>query len=321
MNKHSFGKKGFCLVRNGYTACIDELKEEHRILPCCHEHDYQPSKRNGKVTEKNSGAKFITDDTVLRFKAHFNYKLINCSVKRNVFINYFLVNNTIEVVEKPEENSGFIQGKLLKRQKIPKKNGNAFNWRDFNIGKDLNFYGRVYHIHSAFPITRKWYESEGIDLEEDEKDQNEIGKTPVENMKSSQCLNTKFKLRKFLIYGNKTLHFSLAAKEPQADGDLIDWSYYFLVYFLSDDTLAVYEEIPGIKNSKKKFLQRQKVPRVSNREVLYFPSTPTECSNSNDFYITFRDLKVGSTIELYNKLFHIYDCTGETKQFIMDANQ
>lgn len=38
------------------------------------------------------------------------------------------------------------QGKLVRRSKVPKDNrGNFWHWKDLNIGKDIAFFGVVYH--------------------------------------------------------------------------------------------------------------------------------------------------------------------------------
>lgn len=38
------------------------------------------------------------------------------------------------------------QGRLIRRGKIPKNSrGEFWHWKDFNVGKDFAFYGKVFH--------------------------------------------------------------------------------------------------------------------------------------------------------------------------------
>ena len=46
--------------------------------------------------------------------------------------------------------SGIPQGKLIKRQRLPKNDlGDFWHWKDLNIGIDITFYGKVFHIHDC----------------------------------------------------------------------------------------------------------------------------------------------------------------------------
>ena len=43
--------------------------------------------------------------------------------------------------------SGIPQGKLIKRQQLPKNElGETWHWKDLNLGIDVTFYGKVFHI-------------------------------------------------------------------------------------------------------------------------------------------------------------------------------
>ena len=43
--------------------------------------------------------------------------------------------------------SGIPQGKLIKRQQLPKNElGETWHWQDLNLGIDVTFYGKVFHI-------------------------------------------------------------------------------------------------------------------------------------------------------------------------------
>ena len=47
-------------------------------------------------------------------------------------------------------HSGIPQGKLIKRQKVPKNDfGDCWHWKDLNIGMDIAMYGKVFHIYDC----------------------------------------------------------------------------------------------------------------------------------------------------------------------------
>ena len=69
---------------------------------------------------------------------------------REVSIFYYLEDDSISVVEPVVDNSGIPQGKLIKRQRLPKNDlGDFWHWKDFNLGIDVIFYGKVFHIYNC----------------------------------------------------------------------------------------------------------------------------------------------------------------------------
>lgn len=47
------------------------------------------------------------------------------------------------------------QGRLIRRGKIPKNSkGEFWHWKDLNIGKDLVFYGKVFHTADCDLFTK-----------------------------------------------------------------------------------------------------------------------------------------------------------------------
>ena len=91
---------------------------------------------------------------VLRFNAYFK-QTVHESPKehyrvREVSIFYYLEDDSISVVEPVADNSGIPQGKLIKRQRLPKNDlGDFWHWKDLNVGIDVTFYGKVFHIYNC----------------------------------------------------------------------------------------------------------------------------------------------------------------------------
>jgi hypothetical protein len=72
---------------------------------------------------------------------------------------------TIQVLEPTVNNSGIPQGTLISRQRIPypaPRNEDFYDVLDFNIGKEVELYGRVYKITNCDRFTRIFLNRFGI---------------------------------------------------------------------------------------------------------------------------------------------------------------
>ncbi|KAF0685337.1 Aste57867_22757 [Aphanomyces stellatus] len=117
--------------------------------------------------------KFIAlDKNVLRFEGYFLEAVHESNVEnfrvRKCIVLYYLEDDTIQIIEPKVENSGILQGNFVKRHRIPKpesdEGGNMafYTFDDINIGAQVTFYGRTFHIQTADPFTRRFLESHGI---------------------------------------------------------------------------------------------------------------------------------------------------------------
>ena len=51
--------------------------------------------------------------------------------------------------------SGIPQGKLIKRQRLPKNDlGEYWHWKDLNLGINVTFYGKVFHLYDCDAWTK-----------------------------------------------------------------------------------------------------------------------------------------------------------------------
>ncbi len=91
---------------------------------------------------------------------------------RKCVINYFLEDDTIFISEPKVENSGIPQSVFLKRHKVPRENGEpgTYTWVDFNAGAEISIYARVYRIVGYDEFTRKFYETQGVELNAPERE-------------------------------------------------------------------------------------------------------------------------------------------------------
>ncbi len=73
---------------------------------------------------------------------------------RDVKIYYYLEDDSISIVEPRIENSGIPQGKLIKRQQLPKNDlGDLWHWKDLNVGMNITVYGKVFHTYDCDKFT------------------------------------------------------------------------------------------------------------------------------------------------------------------------
>ena len=61
----------------------------------------------------------------------------------------------MSVLEPEVANSGLPQGKLIRRQRLPKDaSGNFYLWKDLNTAQNISIYGKVFRITKCDPFTK-----------------------------------------------------------------------------------------------------------------------------------------------------------------------
>lgn len=96
---------------------------------------------------------------VLRFYGHFRQDIqLSPSEEyrvRPVLVYYYLMDDTMCITEPEVENSGMPQGKLVRRERLPKSRADGYyHWKDLNLGMDLCVYGTTYRLASCDAYTR-----------------------------------------------------------------------------------------------------------------------------------------------------------------------
>ncbi|XP_044577876.1 EF-hand domain-containing protein 1-like [Cotesia glomerata] len=258
----------------------------------------------------------------LNFKAFFRQSVPNSPAEyhriRHVNIIYFLEDDTMSVMEPAVDNAGFKQGRLVRRGKIPKINGEFYHWKDLNIGIDLAIYGIVYHTVDCDTFTEEFMRSQGIDLGEketpppDSYTQERVAKENASRAALSATRRTRPGVedprRRFLEFDGMVLTFDATWNDDR----------YQVLYFLTDDTIAVREiQVTNYgKDPSRLLLKRMKVPKNWSDVPNSFPSIYMERydNNNGDFYSP-SDLKVGETIFIFGRKFYFYDCDNFTRKY------
>ncbi|MCQ2821058.1 MAG: DUF1126 domain-containing protein [archaeon] len=110
------------------------------------------------------------DKSVLKFTGYFvehvtesayeNYRYRKCN------IYYYLEDDSMHIDEMKEENSGIVQGTIVKRMRCEKEGepGVYITWKDFNLGGEIFLYGKKLRICDCDEFTKKFFAEKNITL-------------------------------------------------------------------------------------------------------------------------------------------------------------
>ncbi|XP_041360930.1 EF-hand domain-containing protein 1-like [Gigantopelta aegis] len=264
------------------------------------------------------------DKKVLRYYAYFKQTVHESPNEyyrvRPVDIYYYLEDDSIAVNEPHVENSGIPQGKLIKRQRLPKNDqGDNWHWKDINVGMNIVFYGKSFHIIGLDKFTRDFMESEGLEVNAPEslpKDPYIEKRIQATALKTYQSPSSFDKTRQFLELDRKVLRFYCIWDDR--DSMFGEMRAFIVHFYLVDDTLEV-REVHTANDGRDPFpvlIGRSKVPKDRHDVPTSYPAVVMELSNNEvKEYFTPKDFVIGCTVSLYGRRFLIYDCDNFTKSF------
>ncbi|CAK8696625.1 unnamed protein product [Clavelina lepadiformis] len=262
------------------------------------------------------------DKKVLKFYGYFKETVHESPQEfyrvRPVEVFYYLEDDSISVVEPHVENSGMPQGKLIKRQRLPKDDqGNHWHWKDLNVGINAVFYGKSFRITNCDKFTMNFMESEGLVLNEPEtapKDPyTDSRKQPLRSYTTRSDFD---KLKKYLELDRKVLRFYCVWDDR--DSMFGEMRPYVLHYFLVDDTIEI-REVQKPNDGHDPFpvlLRRQRLPK--NRSDIHssFPMIVMELTDHEvKEWFNPQDFAIGKTLFIYGRRVLIYDCDDFTKNY------
>jgi EF-hand domain-containing protein 1 len=278
------------------------------------------------------------DKQVLRFYGFFQESVVERADEnsryRQIAIMYFMEDGTIRISEPRVENSGIAQGMFLKRHRVPRDDGMGFiGPDDFRCGQEITIYDRTYHISGCDRFTRWFYEENGIELGDDEpvvednwqrtyKHQKTAEKGGLPLTKSAVDFKalTKSqtgapvvdkKLTQFLLNDRKVLRFKAFWDDHTLYGAR---TYLVIHYYLADNSIEI--NMAFVRNSG-----RDKYPVFMKRGQLHksnvVNAVPAMLSAESSVYMP-EDLKVGDSIDVWNRKVILYDCDDFTRKFYQD---
>jgi len=278
------------------------------------------------------------DRQVLRFYAYFQEPVAerpdeNARV-RNVVLNYYLEDGTMQLTEPKVENSGiWPQGPLVRRHRIPKPDGQNFEPKDLKLGSSIPVYGRTFRIIQCDEFTRWFYGESDMDIgtpEEAPMDrffetqvwkhenaQHKVG-FPADVMYSKEYTELKLggsrknaRLRQFMENDRKVLRFYAYWDDPTRYGTR---QYFTVHYYLADGTVEIlnmYDRNSG-RDPYPVFYAR--APLNKQNVLTHTPAMLV----AKDEPVTPQDILVGQTFPVYGREFFVYDADSCTKKFYLE---
>lgn len=304
------------------------VRPDATLLPRTHEEERQFARSIAKFQPDYA----TLDRIVLRFFAWFLEDVFESQSEkrriRHVFIDYYLVDRTIQIQERPMKNSGIPQGDLIKRHRIPRDFRDAasgfISLEDLRVGEAVCIYSRVFYIYGCNDSTRQFLECQAApgevippnlppeSIPQDpylaERQATEVaimGKTHVTPHVPEE------KLAKFLRHDREVLRFyAIWDNRHLVYGEIRQLIIHF---FLADDTVEVLEVLP--QNSGRDpfpaFLRRQKVPKQHTMTQF------AEHALATNVFYTAHDFRIGTVVPIFGRPMYIYDCDAYTREYMV----
>eukprot|EP00760_Papus_ankaliazontas_P018499 PhM_4_TR17513/c0_g1_i1/m.51060 len=323
-------------VRDEYTTKREAASKRAPKPPNV---EFQKAKMTAQ--EVKATTQFLANDRkVLRFKATWDDSKALNGAKRFFNVYYFLADDTIEVIEQGENNSGRDPfPSFVRRQKCPKATetgkfenptasltfGNrremitSYTDADLRIGTTLNIFGRNFFLYDCDAATQAHLKQKfgvtdftPIDVRPAPKERvrreppphNGFGdeEDALGSWKNLVLKPPKRDMAKFMDNSGTSLKFELKMVTNDPCDEI---RRFVLTYFLADDTIAIFE--PAVRNSGiigGKFLQRGKIKNAATGE-----------------YFKAHELFVGANISIHKHVFTITSSDERSVAFMEQHSQ
>jgi len=275
------------------------------------------------------------DRHVLRFYGSFKEAVIETNLEtsrvRQCVVFYYLEDDTCQVIEKKQDNSGIPQGQLVRRHRFPGPRGGYLSWQDLQVGGLLHIYGRSIALHDCDGFTRSYYAAQ--QMEQGMPDAAEVdafGATrgqmaqtgPPGVPRTYERLYREVQLggghvnadmQQFMEWDRKVCRFYAVIDDlslPQ-----FERRPFLVLYFLADDTVEIREQYPlnSGRDAFPIFFGRRRMPRGVAKV-----HGPFEKALDKKECVRITDFSVGRVQELMGYSFFIYDADGFTRRYFED---
>jgi len=269
--------------------------------------------------------------------------------ERQFAILYYLVDDSMQIIEQRVENSGYVQGVFMRRHRVPRTvsasaadQDDFVSLHDFADTTEIVIYGRVFVITGCNEFTAEFYRSNGIPLSirsttaantqpgwmggsTQGSSRGSQGMTGGGSMATGSRAQTGFdtallkpnqraghRRSKFLKFNNKVLRFYAVWDDRKSMFG--DKKKYVVNYYLADDAVEVLERYDANegRDPYPKLVRKSKVPKKFGG----LNSLGISADDVSDYeYIRDVDLEVGNVIEVYNRKLYLYDCDEFTRNY------
>eukprot|EP00281_Chroomonas_sp_CCMP1168_P026865 CAMPEP_0206237264 /NCGR_PEP_ID=MMETSP0047_2-20121206/14173_1 /ASSEMBLY_ACC=CAM_ASM_000192 /TAXON_ID=195065 /ORGANISM="Chroomonas mesostigmatica_cf, Strain CCMP1168" /LENGTH=619 /DNA_ID=CAMNT_0053661689 /DNA_START=87 /DNA_END=1946 /DNA_ORIENTATION=- len=240
---------------------------------------------------------------------------------RSFAILYYLVDDSMQIIEQRQENSGYVQGVFMKRHRVPRTvsvsagdDGDFVSLHDFAETQELVIYGRVFRITGCNEFTAEFYKSNGIPLSGvgGSHPSTGVGAPDFDTARLKPNQRAGHKRAKFLKYNNKVLRFyALWDDRKSMFGDK---RHYVVNFYLADDALEVLERY-GANEGRDPYPKLVKKSKIPKKFVGLNVLGVSEDDVSDSVYIRDADLVVGNYVEIYGRKLYLYDCDSFTRSY------
>ena len=263
------------------------------------------------------------DRKVLRFHAWFRDPRGAVGFKvRKATLFHYLEDGSTRVSEKRVENSGIVTGEIARRHRVPKKDGGYYTVEDFDVGADIEIFGRAYHITDVDDFTREFYElngmprAEAVDMPPDYLEPASRTLPATIHSYPDVMFQSQGVSDRFLNLDRKVLRFYCSWKDDKPYGEE---TFYVLNYFLVDDTaevLEIHERNDG-RDQWNSLLKRRPLFKGLPRQVL---ETEEDRKKNPQPRWHWTEFRVGEVISVYNRDFLVMDCDAFTRDWMLKHN-
>uniref|UniRef100_A0A7S4RNF6 Calmodulin n=1 Tax=Alexandrium monilatum TaxID=311494 RepID=A0A7S4RNF6_9DINO len=275
------------------------------------------------------------DRHVLRFYGQFKESVVETNLEtsrvRNCVVYYYLEDDTAQVLEPKQDNSGLPQGQVIRRHRFPGPSGGYLSWQDLAVGGILHIYGRSIYLVNCDDWSRSYYAAQGIDQGQPESPEQDAFMASREQMQMKDSVgiprtherlyreaqlgggHVNADMQQFMEWDRKVCRFYAVIDDltlPQHER-----RPFVIMYFLADDTLEIREMYP--LNSGRDpfpiFYGRRRMPRGAARVI-----GPLDKAPSKEEFVHISDFSVGRVQELMGLRFYVYDADPFTRQYFRD---
>ena len=304
-----------------------------RYSLCSRQRDRVSNTRPLPYSDINKAPGFVTNkDQMCNFTAYFEEEVPENLEEphriRVVDITLYVTDDSIEIREPFQTNSGLVQGKFLRRHLVPKPDGSGhYTVRDFHAGAVLTMYNRQYTVIKCNSWTYRHLKSIGVDFGHDlplpGTTDARMRRLNSSASRASSASPEKFSMssrpytalsKSFYEHDKMVLRFYgywEGSEQPKPSRYRVRLHYY-----LTDDAIEIISEYGRNDGRDRvpKFLKKMKILKPAQAHGI-MTSSQEEKLDASCFY-HYSDISVGSTITVVGNNIFIYDADPFTRHFM-----